>query len=173
MSDFLDIDAQHQSAIIGGLAKENDLLVSVVAYCIMPTHIHLLLKQIREKGIEKYMGKVLNAFSRYFNEKHHRRGPLWTGRFNNVLVNTDEQLLHLTRYIHLNPVSAGLIGKPEEWQHSSYSEYTDESSNTNLCNFNTVINMDQKQYKKFVNDGKDYQKSLALIKNTLIDDYTG
>ena len=69
------------------------------------------------------MRRLLNSYTRYFNEKIKRKGPLWEGRFKKVLVNSDEQLLHLTRYVHLNPVSAGIVEKPEDWPCSSYREY--------------------------------------------------
>ena len=172
-SQFMDLEADTQTSVICNLEKENDLLVEIVAYCLMPTHIHLFLKQLKDKGIEKYLSKILNAYSRYFNEKHHRNGPLWTGRFKNVLVDNDEQLLHLTRYIHLNPVSVKLVNKPELWCYSSYLEYINQDRNDHLCNIKTIIDMDSKQYKKFVDDRKDYQKTLSLIKHISIDDYTG
>ena len=88
-------------------------LVEVVCYSPMPTHIHLTLKQLIDKGISKFMNNILSSYSHYFNIKHNRKGPLWEGRFKKVLVETDEQLLHLTRYIHLNPVTDYLINKPE------------------------------------------------------------
>ena len=172
-SHFIELEATTQALILNDLRNENDLLVEIVAYCIMPTHIHMILRQVKNNGISKYAGRVLNAYSRYFNEKHHRNGPLWTGRFKNVLVEKDEQLLHLTRYIHLNPVSSGLINKPEDWEHSSYAEFIGEKSNKGICNYESVIDIEPKLYKKFVNDGKDYQRSQAIIKSTLIDDYTG
>lgn len=172
-SQFIDLEADTQTSVLSNLEKKNDLLVEIVVYCLMPTHIHLLLKQLKDKGIEKYISKILNSYSRYFNEKHHRNGPLWTGRFKNVLVNNDEQFLHLTRYIHLNPVSTKLVNKPEQWYYSSYLEYLDQTKNNHLCNFKTIISMDSKQYKKFVDDRKDYQKTLSLIKRISIDDYTG
>jgi putative transposase len=109
-----------QLAIKDSLQSENEQLVEVVAYCIMQTHFHLILKQVTEDGIAKFMGRILNGYSRYFNSLHSRVGPLWTGRFKNVLIRNDEHLLHLTRYIHLNPVSAGLVTKPEDWDYSSY-----------------------------------------------------
>ena len=78
------------------------------------------------------MGDILNSYSRYFNTKQKRKGPLWEGRFENVLIKTDEQLLHLTRYIHLNPVTAYLVDQAKDWQASSYNEYL-ENSDFNEC----------------------------------------
>lgn len=171
-SSFLYLKTEMQEIVVNGLDK-NEKLVEIVAYCIMPTHIHLLLKQTTDDGISKYVAKILNSYTRYFNSKYHRKGPLWEGHFKNVLVNSDEQLLHLTRYIHLNPTSIGLIEKPENWMFSSYPEYIKPDSAGGLCNFEDLFNLSPSQYRKFVNDQKSYQRNLSIIKSILIDNYSG
>lgn len=170
-SQFHGFSKQFQNSLIDKLKKQNELLVDIIAFCIMPTHIHLILKQVADDGISKYMARVLNGYSRYFNTKHQRLGPLWSGRFKSVLINDDDQLLHLTRYIHLNPTSAGLVKKPEEWKYSSYLEYIGEE--LGVCNCHDLIVINPEQYKNFVNDRIDYQKQLSMIKYLTIDDYSG
>jgi len=172
LSQFNRLTQISKNDIVENLKINNNLHVKVVAYCLMPTHIHLILQQISKNGIEKYMSKILNGYSRYFNVKHQRTGPLWSTRFKSVLVKDDEQLLHLTRYIHLNPTSAEIIEKTEDWEYSSYKEYID-ISNKLLCDFRSLSNINPKSYKKFVNDRKDYQKELSKIKSLIIDDYSG
>lgn len=173
-SQFSELNEQTQQRIMLDLKDKNNVLVQIVAYCLMPTHIHLLLKQISNNGITKYMGRILNSYSKYFNTKHQRTGPLWASNFKNVLVSDDEQLLHLTRYIHLNPASAGLIDKPSEWQYSSLKEYLSTPDDNNiLCSYKDIIDLSPKEYIKFVQDRKNYQRELSLIKHLLIDDYTG
>jgi len=145
-------------------------LVDIVAYCIMPTHIHLILKQNLVDGIERFMGLISNSYSKYFNMRHSRKGPLWEGRFQNVLINNDEQLLHLTRYIHLNPVTAFLVNDPGEWKYSSYKEYIDpDASEKRLCNYHGLLSIKPESYKKFVLDQIDYQRQLAIIKNVSLE----
>ena len=102
--------------------QNDDRNIDIIAYCLMPTHIHLILRQLKDDGISTYMRKVLNSYARYFNTKYDRKGPLYEGRFRNVLVESNEQLYHLTRYVHLNPVTAHLAESPEQWQASSYNE---------------------------------------------------
>ncbi|MCL5407494.1 MAG: transposase [Patescibacteria group bacterium] len=173
-SNFNELTDANQQAIIANLRKDNDVLVEIIAYCLMPTHLHLLLKQITDKGIAKYMSKLLNSYARYFNIKHKRVGPLWTGRFKSIVVSSDEQLLHLTRYIHLNPTSAGLVDKLNSWEFSSYYEYIDSDiKKEKICSFSDILTLSPKEYKKFVESRKSYQKELSLIKNVLIDNYTG
>lgn len=104
--------------------KEVDLktvsnAVTIIAYCIMPTHLHFVLQEMKEKSISLVMRKMLNSYTRYFNIKNGRKGPLWEGRFKKVLIENDEQLLHLTKYVHLNPVTANLISDPRKWRWSS------------------------------------------------------
>lgn len=173
-SKFIQLEASAQFDIEANLKRTSSVFVEIVAYCLMPTHFHLILKQTAENGISKYIAKVLNCYSRYFNIRHRRTGPLWSGRFKSVLVSDDRQLLHLSRYIHLNPTSVNLVNKPEKWTHSSYLEYIEpEEERTKLCNFQGLFDLSPSSYKKFVMDQKDYQKRLSLIKNLLIDDYTG
>lgn len=170
-SNFLALNKNVQQDYIESI-KNSPKSIDIIAYCLMPTHIHLLLKQNNDDGITKYLAKTLNSFTRYFNLHHHRKGPLWESHFKSILVNTDEQLLHLTRYIHLNPTAAGLVKKPEEWQFSSYNEYLGKISN-GLCFWQDLIDLDPKEYKKFVNSRISYQKELSKIKRLLIEDYTG
>jgi len=145
-------------------------LVQIIAYCIMPTHLHLILKQLKEGGISLFIGNVLNSYSRYFNTKHKRHGPLWEGKFKNILVKTDEQLLHLTRYIHLNPTSAGLVDKPEEWLYSSYLEYLGKVKEINrICYYEDLMDISTSFYKNFVEDRISYQKELEKIKHLILE----
>lgn len=147
-----------------------DRLVQIVTYSIMPTHIHLVLKQLSENGISLYMKDVLNSYTKYFNNQHQRKGPLWEGRFKNVLIESDEQLRHVTRYLHLNAVTAKLVDRPEDWEFSSYKEYLSEiNGNSSVCQFDDLIEIEPSQYRKFVNDQISYQRGLAKIKKLLLD----
>lgn len=151
-------------------SRDKDRLVEIIAYCLMPTHFHLILKQMIDNGIFLYLRDLQNSYSHYFNIKHRRKGPLWESRFKNVLVSNDEQLIHLTRYLHLNPVTASLVNKPEDWLYSSYREYIDEVSGTNkICLFDEVIEIIPASYWKFVNNQVDYQRELGKIKKMILD----
>ncbi len=158
-----------------GFSVENSIqdkkkLVQIIAYCLMPTHIHLVLEQLVEKGISLYMNKILNGYTRYFNTKHHRKGPLWTGRFKRILAKTDEQLLHLTRYIHLNPVTAYIVNRPEEWRFSSYSEYIGKVPNTDkVSEFKHLLEIKSEEYKKFTTEQISYQRELQTIKHLTLE----
>ena len=169
-SKFTLLSPPHQKAIFADLDKSGEQIVAIVAYCIMPTHIHLILKQLVNNGISKYMRTLLDSYSKYFNIKHDRKGPLYECRFKNVLIESDEQMLHVSRYVHLNAVTAGLVKKPQDWKFSSYQEYIGKKSG--FCQFDDVMDIKPKEYRKFVCDHIAYQKELSRIKHLLIDNYT-
>jgi len=148
--------------------KRKKRLVDIVAYCIMPTHLHFILIQLVDMGISIYMKNLLNSYTRYFNVNNNRKGPLWQGRFKNVLVKNDEYLLHLTRYIHLNPTSAGLVDNPEDWKYSSYNEYLGKSEG-GICNFSPYLEVDPISYRNFVEERKEDQRSLSILKGLVLE----
>lgn len=159
--------------------RENDLdrvlsnlttkIVNIIGYCLMPTHVHFVLEPVEKYSISIFMSNLQNSYSRFFNLKHKRRGPLWEGRYKKVLVKTDEQLLHLTRYVHLNPVTAHLVQKPEDWEYSSYREYI-EKTKEKICTYEKYIEIEVKEYKKFTDDQIGYQRELAQIKKYIFDE---
>jgi len=146
-------------------------IVNLVAYCLMPTHVHFIIRQDTDYGIEGFVTKISQGYSQYFNARHKRKGPLWEGRFKNILVKDNNQLVHLTRYVHLNPVTAFLVNDPDNWIYSSYKEYIkDNPIQKRLCDFDNLMTMDEVLYKKFVLDQIDYQRQLASIKDLILED---
>ena len=150
------------------LLENKDQMVEIIGYCLMPTHVHFILSQKIDKGISLFMNKILNSYSKYFNNKIKRRGPLWESRFKKVLVESDEQLLHLTRYVHLNPATAGLVKTPEVWKYSSYNEYLDRTKEK-ICNYSELLDIKANEYKEFVEAQIDHQKELAHIKHLMFE----
>lgn len=156
-----------EDCILGFKGKK---IVDIIAYCIMPTHFHFVLRPIKEKSISVFLNNLLNSYTRYFNLRHKRKGPLWEGRSKKVLVESDEQLLHLTRYIHLNPVTAYLADKPEHWAMSSYREYISDIGQADwICEYKDLIDIGLDKYQEFVEDRVSYQRELAKIKKLTLD----
>lgn len=110
-SHYNRLSQKGKEKFMENLKKKNSVLVEIFAYCLMSNHFHLLLKQIKNKGIPKMLANLQNGYARYFNLKHKRRGPLFQSMFKAIRVETDEQLLHVSRYIHLNPSSSYCPGK--------------------------------------------------------------
>lgn len=149
------------------LYHKNYKIVKYLAYVVMPDHYHLLLKVLNDKYFIRFISNVENSFTRYFNLKYNRKGPLWQSSFKSVLIKDNEQLLHTTRYIHLNPTSAELVEKPIDWQHNSYKYYLDDNILKNYLKEISIRNA--KDYQKFVEDRKDYQTKLQIIKKITLE----
>lgn len=172
LSRLLGLESSMQEDILKSLNKENNVLIQIICYCLMPNHFHLILKQQVDNGIPKFLSNFQNSYTRYFNTRHERDGSLFLDQFKAVRVETDEQLVHLSRYIHLNPYTGYVVKslkELEEYPYSSYSGYLkgdEEGMNSDL-----VLNLfkDRKQYKQFVADQADYQRELKIIEHLAIE----
>jgi len=98
---------------------ERKLLIEIMAFCLMPNHFHLLVRQKCDNGISKFIQKLSTGYSMYFNQKYDRVGPLFQGKFKAVLVNEESHFIHLPFYIHLNPLD--LIAP--EWRDREIKNY--------------------------------------------------
>ncbi len=97
--------------------------VSVIAYCLMSNHYHFLLRQNGQARISDFMQAVFGVYSMSFNSAHKHSGTLFEGPFRAILVDKNEYLLHLCRYIHRNPMKAGMVVTPDQWHYSNYLEF--------------------------------------------------
>ncbi len=166
INNFAKLKKYETKLLPGLLTNNSQRLVQIIAYCIMPDHYHYLLKTIGRNILSSYISVIQNSYTRYFNLKNNRKGPLWQSRFKAIMISSNEQLLHVSRYIHLNPTTANLVKKPEEWIYSSYREYI--SKKTVLKNLIISIKSPAR-YQKFTEDQIHYQKSLRLIKKMLLE----
>ncbi len=96
--------------------------VRVYAYCLMPNHAHLLL-ETGSTPLAKFMQGLQQSYTQYFNRRHRKVGHLFQGRYKAIICDKDKYLLALVRYIHLNPVRAGLTKRPERYPHSGHRSY--------------------------------------------------
>lgn len=148
--------------------KGTSLLVEVVSFCLMPTHFHLLLKQVEDGGVTKFLSKATNSYTKYFNTKNKRVGPLFQGAFKAVWVGSDEELIHVSRYIHLNPLIDYLAKDLKTYPYSSYPETL--GLRKGFCSTEEILNFFQtSSYEKFVLDQENYGRSLKFIERLLFD----
>lgn len=150
---------------------KTDKIVDILSYCLMPNHFHLLIRQVKNNGISEFLSKVINSYTKYFNTKYNRVGHLFQGAFKAVLVESEEQLIHLSRYIHLNPYVSGLTENPVNYRWSSYQEFLG-LKNENLTVKNEILGLfpSSMEYEKFITDHQNYAKSLELIKHQLLEE---
>lgn len=152
--------------------SNNPKIIEIIAFCLMPNHFHLLLRQLKDNGIVEFISKVLNSYTKYYNAKHRRSGSLLEGEFKAVLIETDEQLIHVSRYIHLNPYVSDLTHDLESFPYSSYQYYLGlDNGNSLIPSTQPILEFfnNPKDYQKFIKDHQDYAKELEKIKHLLID----
>jgi REP element-mobilizing transposase RayT len=100
----------------------SDYSLSVIAYCLMPKHYHFLCRPEEDDSLWRFIQRLFNSYTQAFNKQQGRSGTLFEGRAKSILVDTDDYVIHLCRYIHLNPVRAGLVMHPSQWAYSNYLE---------------------------------------------------
>lgn len=96
--------------------------VSLHAYCLLPNHAHILLRSL-DKQPGKYIQHIGTSYAQHYNKVNERVGHLFQDRYKSEMINTDEYFMAALRYIHYNPVKAGLVKQPEQYSWSSYPEY--------------------------------------------------
>lgn len=166
---FANASSQFAVVNLQNFAGERPL-VELVAYCLMPNHFHLLAKQIQEGGISLWVRKMTVSYSRYFNTRHNRVGPLFQGPYKNRRIASTEDLLHISRYIHLNPFVARLTENPAKYQWSSFNAYLEPRAKNGLQQqillqqFSSPI-----LYERFVTDFADYARSYHELQHLFLD----
>lgn len=145
-------------------------LVTILAYCLMPNHFHFILRQEQDDGIKRFIQRISSSFAHYFNIKNKRKGHVFADKFKAIRIETEEQLLHLSRYIHLNPVTSYITDKPEDYPYSSYKIYLGQED-SEIVNPSIVLNYfpSREEYKEFVLSQKNYQRTLGSIKHLMLE----
>lgn len=148
--------------------------IKLLAYCLMPNHFHLLLRQESERGITKLMRAICTNYAMYFNKRYNREGSLFQGIYKAVLIKNDDYLLHLSRYIHLNPFDLEKrdFNKLIDYPYSSYGDYLGQRK-TNWLDTEEILNYfgsarrkelrDIFSYQSFVKDYKEEFDKVGLL----------
>ncbi len=125
----------------------NELNIKIYAYCLMSNHVHLIIKEQNIGDISRFMSRLLTKYVMWFNYKYKRSGSLIANRYKSKPVDVDEYFLPLIRYVHQNPVTAGLVERIEDYKWSSYNDYI--AKNSGLVDINTVPEMLDEDFKEY------------------------
>jgi putative transposase len=170
LSRLLTMHDEDRVRILSELSSQNSKKVDIISYVLMPNHFHMLLRQVVDNGISKYMKQAINSYSKYFNTRHERVGPMFQGVFKAVRIETDEQLIHLSRYIHLNPFVSSIVKEKDlvSYPWSSLPVFLGVK-NDSLISTEPVTQYfsDMEKYKRFVFDHMNYARKLEVIKHIL------
>ena len=144
--------------------------LAMIAYCLMPNHYHFLLRQGGEIPISTFIQAVFNSYSKAFNLAFVRTGTLFEGPFRAIAVAKYEYLLHLCHYIHRNPLEAGLVKHPAEWQYSNYLEWIGKRAGTLVDRDFVKENYPNPlEYEEFVMDYEPPEKIKVPLKTLTFD----
>ncbi|MBI3306117.1 transposase [Candidatus Nomurabacteria bacterium] len=141
--------------------------VELAGFALVSNHFHLIVKEAKEGGIGKYMQRVLNSYTKYFNTRYGVTGHLFEGPYKAVHVEDNEQLLHLSAYVHLNPRELSEWRKREDsFPWSSYQDYVKENRWGYLLKNEIIVEQfrNKKEYKDFVetSGAKELEEELAI-----------
>ena len=169
------IDDHDRIRFLGYLEKNiNRYNVIIYAYCLMGNHYHLF-SETMEANLSRFMHALNTSYTVYFNRRHQRIGHLFQGRYKAIIVDKDAYLLELTRYIHLNPIRAGIVTDPEKYRWSSHRSYLDMNKENKLINPDVILSMFSsergeavKRYRIFVNEGIGEQNLLKDVVGQVI-----
>lgn len=169
-SVFNRLPVVQKSDYLTGLELRKLKEVRILSYCLMPNHFHFLIEEIIEGGITNFIKKVQSSYAKAYNTKFERNGALFQGRFKAVRIETDEQLLHVCRYIHLNPITSYIvrdISSLENYQWSSLPEFLHRKSYLSDIELILSFFKNTSDFKKFTYDQIEYQRTLNKIKQLI------
>jgi|SRR3989344_2796183 len=171
LSKFNKLPKEKKQSYFENYRNKNPF-VEIYAFAFMPNHFHFLLKQIHENGIIKFISNYQNSFAKFFNLKNNRNGTLFENSFKAKRIESDEQFLHVSRYIHLNPVTSYIIRIKDldTYPYTSFPIYLNNSANILIEDkFIKSFFKSIEDYKKFVFDQADYQRQLDSIKDLIME----
>ena len=135
------------------MSKSDKRLVNIICYSVSPNHYHFILEPLVDGGIEKFMQKFGNGYTKYFNHKYKRSGVLFQGKFKSTHIGSNEYLLHLSVYVNLNNL-VHKLGLRHPMSKSSWEEYI-KGGEVGLCKNKEII-LEQfrskKEYEDFANE---------------------
>ena len=154
-------DYEKMIEIIKKVKDEIDL--QLFAYCMMPNHVHLLIREAEPGDISVFMKRILSHYAGWYNFKYEREGHLFANRYKSIPVEDESYFLALSRYIHQNPVKASLVENMQHYEYSSYVDYVE--NNNDFINIDFLLDMlddnretSIKNFVKFTNleDDEDF-----------------
>jgi putative transposase len=153
----------------GSLASERKPLVEIIVYCLNPNHYHFILKQLTDKGIEKFMQRLGTGYTKYFNIKNKRSGSLFQGTFKAIHVDSNEYLLYVSAYVNKNNFIHGYT-KDDSWKYSSWPEYLGKV-NPGICSKEIILGQfkNTKEYKEFIEVNAEYLKEKKEAEKYLLE----
>ena len=139
----------------------------------MPNHFHILVEQVVDNGISKFLSNFQNSYTRYFNSLNKKDGAIFLDQFKAVRIETKNQFLHVSRYIHLNPYSSYIVRRISDIENYAWSSFKSYLLNDEdkIIDKTKILSFfkDQEKYREFVLNQADYQRELKRIQHLLLE----
>jgi putative transposase len=168
-----------------GIIDKREKLVEILAFCFMPNHLHLLLRQIKDGGVTKFMSKLGTGYGGYFNRKYNRKGHVFQNRFLAVHIKDDDQLKTVFVYIHTNPISLiepgwkekgiedpeAVIKFLENYKWSSYPDYIGKKNFPSVTDRDFILEIMERteSCKNLVEDWVRYKGEIREFTNLALE----
>ena len=158
---FHDYQDYKQYLFLLGLYKEDHGFL-LFHYCLMPNHVHIILKNTKDTNLPKFMKQINLSYMKYYKKKYTYDGYFWQGRYKSLIISSDEYLLMCGKYIELNPVRAKLVDDPSKYEYSSYSFYA-YGTNNRLLDQNPIY----EDMGKTPKERQAYYRNFVIEPNTI------
>lgn len=148
----------------------------LICYCLMPNHFHMVIQQFGKIPVSTLILKICTSYSMYFNKKYKRVGTLFQDQFKAVLIESNEQLIWTSFYVHKNPIEAGLVDNVSDYKWSSFQSYKNSPTSISLCKEGILIDQFKSKdnfIKHFYNslNSKIAEYNITELQDTLMDLY--
>lgn len=168
------LESNEKRKYLDEMKKKKPIQVQIFTYCLMPNHYHFVLKEVKPDGIRKFVGNLQNSYAKYFNKRYKRNGSLFQEMFKTVRIENDELFIHITRYVHLNPLTSFVVKNIPDLENYPFSSYSTYLGN-NKCDFiddNFLLGFfaNRNKLKSFTSDQADYQKKIHDLKYLILED---
>ncbi len=169
-SKYIDMQGIQFNSYKSKIINPKSYGVKILSYSLNPNHYHLLVQEVWPNYTTEFISKFQNSFTKYFNKLNNNRlGPLFVGGAKKVFIDNESLLLHLLRYVNLNLYSSNLIKNIDDIfrdNRCSLPEYLDKPI---ICDTKLILKLfkSKEEFKSFICDRAEYQKTLQLIKEDL------
>lgn len=146
---------------LSSFLEKVEKIVEIVCYCLLPTHFHLILKQLMTNGIPKFLHKIGTSFTNFINKKYGRSGSLFQGPYKAIHIDNNDYLLWLSGYVNGNPEIHG-IAEAESYQWSSYGYFLGVKKDE-LITDREIILRQFKELSSLKEEGQEYKKFVQVV----------
>lgn len=155
--DYKENNPGAELSVFPLLKKKRRRLIEFICYCLNPNHYHLIIRQLTEKGIERFMHKLGTSHTNYFNTKNRRTGSLFQGKFKAVHIKSNSKLIYLSVYVNMNHLIHGYSDR--KWKYSSLLDYLGKRKN-GLCNKKVIMGhfKNNADYKEFLRENTAHMR---------------